>query len=112
MDDWVAARVVFSEAPYGPYDYQIPNDLEASVKPGVRVEVPLGRGNRKLKGYCIEVLTAGHSDAASVNPQKLKPVGRALDEQPIISERLLGLAKWISEYYLCPLGQVIETIVK
>lgn len=111
MDDWVAARVAFSEAPYGPYDYEIPSPLESEIQAGVRVEVPLGRGNRHLKGYCVAVINAGHPDAASVNPRKLKPVRRVLDRKPIIGWRLLDLAKWISEYYLCPLGTVIETIV-
>lgn len=111
MDDWLAARIVFSNAPFGPYDYKIPNELENSLRPGVRVEVPLGRGNRKMEGYCTAVIGPGHPQAQSVNPGKLKPVKRVLDESPIISKRLLGLAEWISEYYLCPVGTVIETIV-
>ena len=110
-DDWLAARVAFSEAPYGPYDYSIPSELEASIKPGIRVEVPLGRGNRKMSGYCIEVIGAFSDNAASVNPGKLKPVSRAIDKTPLLTSTLLELAKWISEYYLCPIGTVIETIV-
>lgn len=111
MDDWLAARVVFSEAPYGPYDYEIPGPLESLVRPGIRVKVPLGRGNRAMTGYCTEVIGPGHAEASSVNPRRLKPITRAIDLQPILNQRLLDLAKWISEYYLCPLGTVIETIV-
>ena len=109
--DWLAARIAFPGAPYGPYDYSIPDDLEKSVQPGVRVEVNLGRGNRIMIGYCLEIVNPGHPDAHTVNPQKLKPIGRVLDPQPIINAPLLGLANWISDYYLCPVGQVIETIV-
>ena len=111
QDDWLAARIVFPGAPYGPYDYSIPADLEKSVQPGVRVEVNLGRGNRIMIGYCIEVIGPCHPDAHTVNPQKLKPIGRVLDPKPLINAPLLGLANWISDYYLCPVGQVIETIV-
>ncbi|MFT5299656.1 MAG: primosomal protein N' (replication factor Y) [Mariniblastus sp.] len=110
-DDWLAARIVFSGAPYGPYDYSIPANLEKSVSPGVRIEVPLGRGNRKMQGYCVDVIGPFHALAASVNPRKLKPIDRVLDEHPLINSNLLGLANWISDYYLCPLGQVIDTIV-
>ena len=111
QDDWLAARIVFPGAPYGPYDYSIPAALEKSVQPGVRVEVNLGRGNRIMIGYCIEVIGPFHPSAHTVNPQKLKPIGRVLDPLPLINAPLLGLANWISEYYLCPVGQVIETIV-
>ena len=111
QDDWLAARIAFSGAPYGPYDYSIPSDLEKSVKPGVRIEVPLGRGNRKMQGYCVDVIGPFHPLASSVNPQKLKPITRVLDPKPLINANLLGLANWISDYYICPLGQVIDTIV-
>ena len=111
QDDWLAARIAFSGAPYGPYDYSIPSELEKMVHPGVRIEVPLGRGNRKMLGYCIDVIGPFHPLAQSVNPQKLKPIEKVVDPQPLINSSLLGLANWISDYYLCPLGQVIDTIV-
>lgn len=111
QDDWLAARVVFSGTPFGPYDYSIPAHLEKSIQPGVRVEVPLGRGNRRMTGYCIDVIGPFHPLAPSVNPQRLKPIETVVDTEPLITARLLGLANWISEYYVCPLGQVIETIV-
>lgn len=111
QDDWLAARIAFPGRPYGPYDYSIPAEMESSVQPGVRVSVSLGRGNRIMMGYCIDVIGPFHPDAASVNPGKLKPIGAVIDQQPLISKPLLKLAKWISAYYLCPVGQVIETIV-
>lgn len=111
QDDWLAARIVFSSAPYGPYDYSIPAELEKSVRPGVRIEVPLGRGNRKMTGYCIDIIGPFHPAAQSVNPQKLKPIDSVVDSEPLITPSLLGLAGWISDYYVCPLGQVIETII-
>jgi primosomal protein N' (replication factor Y) len=111
QDDWLAARIAFANAPFGPYDYSIPAKLETHVKPGVRVGVPLGRSNRKMAGYCVDIMTPSHPDAASVNPQKLKPISNVIDAKPLIDASLLKLANWISQYYLCPIGQVIETIV-
>ena len=111
QDDWLAARIAFAEAPYGPYDYSIPAQMETAVQPGVRVSVPLGRGNRAVTGYCVDVLDARHPDAASVNVARLKPITELLDRSPLFSRELLELADWISEYYLCPLGSVIETVV-
>lgn len=111
QDDWLAARIAFPGRPYGPYDYSIPATLEKATVPGVRVSVSLGRGNRTMMGYCIDVIGPFHPDAASVNPAKLKPIGSVVDSKPLLSKKLLQLAKWISDYYLCPVGQVIETIV-
>lgn len=111
QDDWIVARVVFAEAPFGPYDYSIPNELESELVPGKRVEVPLGRGNRSIKGYCLEIITAMHPLAASVNLRRLKPVSRVLDARPLLTPDLVVLSQRISEYYCCPVGSVLETIV-
>ena len=110
-DDWLAARIAFSDAPYGPYDYSIPSELEKQLKPGVRVSVPFGRSNRKMIGYCIDVINAQHHQAATVNPKRLKPISSVIDQKPIIAADLLDLAQWISDYYVCPLGTVVETVV-
>ena len=110
-DDWLAARIAFAGPPFGPYDYSIPADLEVSVKPGVRVRVPLGRSGRMLTGYCVDVIGPDHASAATVNPSKLKPIASVVDAQPLLTPTLLKLAHRIAEYYLCELGTVIETIV-
>lgn len=99
------AEVVFAEAPYGPYDYRVPEILEGRVQAGVRVRVPLGRGNRRVIGYCRQVTTRNRP------ARKLKYVTAVLDERPLLSEDLLRLGSWLAEYYLCPLGQVLETLV-
>ena len=103
QDDWLVARIVFSGAPYGPYDYSIPASLETSVKPGVRIEVPLGRGNRKMTGYCIDVIGAFHELASTVNRSRLKPIDAVVDAAPLITGSLLGLAHWISDHYVLSL---------
>ena len=38
----LAACVAFTEQPWGPYDYAVPANLAAKLKPGQRVQVPLG----------------------------------------------------------------------
>ena len=64
-----------------------------------------------MTGYCIDVISSNHSLAATVNSRRLKPITEIIDTRPIIQSALLGLAHWISDYYVCPLGNVIETIV-
>ena len=44
------AKVAVSAAVYAidkPYDYLIPQEMQEIVKPGCRVLVPFGKGNRK-----------------------------------------------------------------
>jgi primosomal protein N' (replication factor Y) len=101
----LAAEVVFFDPPHGPFDYLVPPPLAARLRPGQRVEVPLGRGNRPIVGYCTAVATK------PVGQRPLKPIARIVDDQPLVSAKLLGLARWMSDYYLCPLGQVLQAIV-
>ncbi|HRF00230.1 MAG TPA: primosomal protein N' [Pirellulaceae bacterium] len=108
--DFSVARVVFAENPFGPYDYRIGESLRGVVEAGMRVDVPLGRGNSLREGYCIEVVPAERLDRA-VESRRLKEVARAVDERPLIDAKLLDMARWMAERWIAPLGQVLETIV-
>lgn len=100
-----AAKVVFAEAPHGPFHYRIPDAMVEEVQPGVRVKVPLGRGNREMLGYCIAVETVPQP------PEALKPIEEVLDAEPLCTPRLLELFHWMSRYYIAPLGQVFEAAI-
>ncbi len=100
-----AARVVFAEAPHGPLDYRIPDQLAEQVQIGVRLKVPLGRQNREMIGYCIAVETIQQS------PDAFKPVIEVLDSEPLCTPRVLELMQWMSRYYIAPLGQVFEAAI-
>ena len=111
QDDWVAARIVFTVPPFGPYDYRVPAAQVQHLQPGMRVKVPLGRGNRTLEGYCIELIRPGDKNASEVNSSKLKNIQSLVDAKPLVNPELLDLAKWISNYYVCQLGSVIESVI-
>src|SRR5262245_1327899 len=83
----LAAEVVFFDPPHGPFDYSIPPTLAAQLKAGQRVEVPLGRGNRSIVGYCTDVRTK------QVGQRALKPISRIVDNQPLLSPPMLRLAR-------------------
>ncbi|MEC9096513.1 MAG: primosomal protein N' [Planctomycetota bacterium] len=102
------ATVVFSEVPWGPYDYLIPDALKSEVQVGRRVEVPLGRGNRKVIGYCVGVQ---HETGEPAAAYKIKPLSAVLDKMTLVSPRMLELTNWMSEYYLARPGQVLEALI-
>lgn len=86
------------------------------VRAGQRVEVPLGRGNRLVQGVVVEAddptgPTAGPRSAAPSAPEikGLKPVSRVVGTA--FPPSLVGLARWVSRYYCCPLGMVLSAMV-
>lgn len=100
-----AARVVFPEGAAGFFDYVIPPMFRDKIVPGCRVEVPLGRGNRPCAAYCVEV------HRVSAAERKWKSVMRVLDERTLLSPTMLRLTQWIAKNYLCPWGQVLQTVL-
>ncbi|KKL18547.1 hypothetical protein LCGC14_2474430 [marine sediment metagenome] len=85
------------------FDYLWPAGLgEPSV--GARVQVPFGRGDRKTLAFVIEI-DRPRPDRA------LKSVTKVLDEAARLDEPLLALGRWISRYYVSPLGMVLAAMV-
>jgi len=83
------------------FTYALREDEE--VARGARVIVPFR--NEKLIG----VVTT--PDAAEPTGFDVKPLEAVLDEEPLLSERLLALAEWIAGYYLAPLGEVLRSML-
>lgn len=107
VEDRTVATVIFSAAPGGPFDYRVPDSLIDEVQAGKRVKVPLGRGNRLVTGYCVAV---GAATGENVT-RALKDVLEVVDQQALISTPMLELTEWMSDYYLCNWGQVLEAVV-
>lgn len=85
------------------FDYLAPaNSAAEDFKPGMRVLVPFGRGEKVA--FLIECIA--HSE---VHNRKLKPIVAILDEQPLLSKQDVKLLHWISRYYHHPLGDVYST---
>ena len=85
----------------GLFTYSVPEGLAAQVRFGVRVAVPFG----KTKIH-VGVVVRVHGDA----PQgyKVKPIMRALDAETVVTEGQYGLWRWISDYYMSPVGEVYK----
>ena len=96
------AKIAVPVPVYTTYTYEIPPDLAASIRPGYRVIVPLMK--RKITGYVVSLLN-------ECDRTDLKPIFDLLDDSPALLPDLLTLAKWIAEYYICPLGEVIKAML-
>lgn len=103
--DELVATLVFPSGPDGRYDYRVPEALRGRVTPGQRVRAPLGPANRKVTGYCVHVARRGDDH------RRLKPLDAVADERALMTPGMLRLTEWMSEYYLCPWGQVLEAVI-
>jgi len=84
------------------FTYRLPETLRHRAQIGCRVLAPFGP--RKLTG----VILALH-DNESDDP--LKEVMRLIDEEPVLDLELISLARWISDYYCAPLGEVLRGMI-
>jgi primosomal protein N' (replication factor Y) len=82
------------------FHYLVPEELREQLVPGSRVIVPFGR--RQVPGTVV-----GFPEQAGL--PGLKSVIEMADNP--LTPGLLSLARWMSEYYLYPLGQTIEAVV-
>ena len=100
-----AVSVVFAEGIEKPLDYAVPAAWVGKVQRGMRLQVPLGKSNRPCEAFCVDVHTVRKSRV------KLKFFQKILDEKPLISPTMLELTRWISEFYLCSWGAVLQCIL-
>ena len=91
------AAVVLPVPIHRSYIYEIPETLAARVVPGARVVVPLRR--RSVVGIVTEAVA--HRPSAGL---AIKSIIAAPDDEPAISQPLLELGRWMSDYYGAPLG--------
>ena len=82
----------------GLFTYAVPEEMEAQVRFGVRLVVPLGRS----KTY-VAIAVKIHGQQPEF---KVKPGLEVMDEEPILTESQFNLWRWIADYYMSPLGEV------
>lgn len=103
--------VVFSEAPHGPFHYRIPPSMVENITSGMRVKVPLGRSNRKVTGWCVEVGTASQLKTGLRSARSMKEVSELVDSEPLCSATMVKLVMWMAHYYQAPPGQVFDALI-
>ena len=101
----LVATVVFATGPEQPLDYLVPDRLVDRAELGRRVRVPLGKGDRLMTGYLVDMV---HRPA---DASRLKPLAQVVDERSLLGASMLRLTRWMADYYLCPWGQVLETVL-
>ncbi|MBP6531836.1 MAG: primosomal protein N' [Bacteroidia bacterium] len=89
--------------PFGSlFTYSVPDDLVSEILPGKRVIVPFGR--QKVYSALIKNILHEHA-----NPDSLKEIQSVLDDAPLVIEQQFKLWEWMSEYYMCSQGEVMNS---
>lgn len=81
--------------------YGVPVDMQERLRPGMRVEVALGK-NKQYAGI-VERLHNERPEAYQV-----KPVRNIIDEEPVVTEKQLEFWRWIAHYYMASPGEVMQ----
>ncbi len=84
------------------FHYRIPERMIGSLRVGMRVLVPFK--GRKVTGFSMDLVEKPPKGVE----EKLREVEDLLDEAPLIDPQMLRFCRWISDYYLYPLGEVIK----
>jgi len=99
----MTAEVVFPLPFRNSFSYNVPVSLKNSITERVRVVAPFGK--RTLTGFVISI------DPDAPLNKKFKEIADILDDEPVFSEAYLNFYKWLSDYYMCSLGEAIKLSV-
>ncbi len=91
---------------YDTFTYAAPENLLPCTEPGKRVFVPFGKpsvtfGQRKVTGYIL-------GRARQTSQAEIKLILDILDETPLFPKSMIPFFRWIADYYIYPLGEVIN----
>src|SRR5215475_3970633 len=95
-------RVIIDRAIHRELDYSVPESLAERVGVGSRVRVPF----RDKSALATVVAIPEQSEAKGI-----RPIEAIVGDAPVLSERLLELARWIGTYYCCPIETVMRSVL-
>jgi len=85
------------------FTYKVPGDLQEQLQAGVRVVAPFGK--RVLTGFVTTV-----SEESAVTGT-IKNILDVLDDTPSFDDISIKFYTWLSEYYLCSLGEALRLAI-
>jgi len=101
------AKIAVSAATYHidkPFDYLVNDDVVHIARPGMRVIVPFGRGDKKVEGIILSL-----EEKSSY--AKLKAIEMLLDDEPVIDEENIKLAFWMSDRFFCSIYDSLRVML-
>ena len=75
---------------------------------GCRAQVMFG--NRRMTAFIVGTYTE-LPPTVDFPAEKIREIDRVIDEKPLFTEELIGLAKWMEDYYLCGRGEALSAML-
>lgn len=85
------------------FTYRLSSEQRAEAEVGARVVVPLGRN--LVTAYIVSLFD---EPPANLDDVDIKDAHELLDQTPVCGPEILQLARWVADYYACPIGEVIK----
>ncbi|MBR1396795.1 MAG: hypothetical protein IJ563_04605 [Selenomonadaceae bacterium] len=87
------------------YTYAVPENLNF-ITAGWRVVVPFG--HQKIDGFVIRVYEGSPTDFEF----ELKYIIDVIDDEAWFTAEMMNSAKWLADFYLCPLSFTMSLFIK
>ena len=88
------------------FQYRIPEELDGKLQAGQQVYIPFGQGNKRRKGYVVEL-----TDRAEYDVGKLKTIAGVVPGSVPAESQLIWLAWWMKERYGSTMNQALKTVL-
>lgn len=88
------------------FQYRIPEHLLGKLKPGMQVVVPLGKSNRPVKAFVLEL-----EDRPACDPCKIKEIMEVSQTAVPVESQLIELAFWMKRQYGATMIQCLKTVL-
>ena len=98
------AHVAIPRSAPEPLVYGVPDEFRDLIRPGIRVRVPLRK--RQTTGIVVET-----SPTTEIDTKSVREILEVLDAESLLPEHILGLARFVSSYYRCPLGTTLAAML-
>lgn len=89
-----------------PFQYIVPESLQADVRVGMAVQIPFGIGNKLIKGYIMEL-----TDLPNYDVSKLKRIDSLVESGITAQADALQLAWWVKENYGSTMIAALKTVL-
>lgn len=92
------------------YSYIPPEKEKSELIPAIGKRTEIMFGNKKTQGFIINI-SDKLPENCPVGPEKIKPIKRVIDKEPLFGKELIEMANWIARYYLCTLGEAVFSMI-
>lgn len=102
MEQPVFAEIALPVPVDSPFTYRVPASLSARIRPGMRAVVPVRQ--RIETGYVVAL-------TRQTAVENLRAIIDLPDAEPVFTQEMLDLCRWLADYYCCSWGEALHCAV-